>query len=343
MKNVLLVALFAFSATVFAQQNAGPNQNEPALLGQRQRPDKGIVSSLNLSNDQQAKLKSISKEYQQKDSIAFAEFRNQQENKRIEQLNAFKSILNKDQLDQFEKIQKNQEFTEVFGGQRPNGMRMERGGFMGMNGQSGRMGFQQPESNGQSQNRSNGMRMEQRGGSMGQNEGEGARTGMQQRNFDGQGQRQDNSKGMRMGQQRGGFIGQNGSNNRMGMQNFAMNGPGRGQSFGRNGKNLTPEERAKQQTKQLTNVLNLTDKQVAKIQNINLKYNQEGSTNQGYRGNKSDFTENANAKQKKIESILNKDQKEKYETLLKESHNNSNDLNNRHGQQRDQRQEGQPM
>jgi len=40
---------------------------------------------------------------------------------------------------------------------------------------------------------------------------------------------------------------------------------------------------------------------------------------------------------------LNKDQKEKYETLLKESHNNSNDLNNRHGQQRDQRQEGQPM
>ena len=303
MKNVLLVAIFAFSATVFAQQNAGPNQNEPALSGQKQRPDKGIVSNLNLSNDQQAKLKSISKEYRQKDAIAFAEFRNQQENKRIEQLNAFKSILNKDQLDQFEKIQQNQEFTEVFGGQRPNGMRMERGGFMGMNGRGGRMGFQQPEFNGQVQNRPNRMRMEQRVG----------------------------------------FMGQNKSNNRMGMQNFAMNGLGRGQSFGKNEKNLTPEERAKQQTKQLTKVLNLTDKQVAKIQNINLKYNQEGSTNQGYRGNKSDFTENTNAKQKKIESILNKDQKEKYETLLKESHNNSNDLNNRHGQQRDQRQEGQSM
>jgi hypothetical protein len=39
------------------------------------------------------------------------------------------------------------------------------------------------------------------------------------------------------------------------------------------------------------------------------------------------------AKQKKIESILNKNQEEKYKTFLRKIHNIPNDLNNRFGWQ----------
>jgi Spy/CpxP family protein refolding chaperone len=271
-KNVLLIAFFMLGTSVFAQQNVGPNQNRPAFPGQK--PNKGIVSQLNLSNEQKAKLKDIRREYHQKDSAAFSEFRNQQEQKRIEQLNAFKSILNKEQLDQFEKKQQNREYMEVFGGQyRSNRMGFQFRGFMG-------------------QNRMNRMAMHFRGN-----------------------------------------IDQNGPA-RMGMQNIAQNGIGQG--FASNGrdfqrpmvKRLTPEERAKKQTERLTKELNLTEEQATKIQGINLKFAQEGSIQHGEKNKKDIVKGKRTARQKEIKSVLNKDQNEKYETLLEEVQSRTKRPNN---------------
>lgn len=238
MKTIQYVFLFTFfmlGVTVFAQQNIEPKGNGSVLSGQE--PKRGILGRLNLSDEQQTKLNDIRKEYHLKDSVAFADFRNEQEQKRIEELNAFKSILNKDQLDQLEKSQKNREYFEIFNDCKcPERLCMSNHCPMGMTG---------PE------------RMME-------------------------------------------------------------------------GKVLSPENHAQRQTEQLTKELNLTEKQIAKIQEINLKYAQKEYEKQGPKCKRVDLR---TARQKDIISVLNKEQKEKYENLLKKNQQKSRRFNIEHGQQ----------
>ena len=101
-KNVLLIALLLAGTTAFAQKGMG---NRPERQGAPMNsPDKHLIEQLNLNPEQKAKLDEINKDYHQKDSIAFADFRKQKEGVRLEQMKDFKSILTKDQLDQFEKM-----------------------------------------------------------------------------------------------------------------------------------------------------------------------------------------------------------------------------------------------
>ena len=101
-QNVLIIALLLAGTTVFAQQGMGDCQERKC--DSRQKPENGMLQQLNLCAEQMAKLEKIQKEYSQKDSMAFAEFRKQKEQGCLERMNAFKSLLNKEQQEQFEKM-----------------------------------------------------------------------------------------------------------------------------------------------------------------------------------------------------------------------------------------------
>lgn len=274
-KNVLVVALFMLGLTAFAQQKVESGQNESFLKSPE--PNKGFVGRLNLSEDQQAKLKDIRDEYRQKDSISFAEFRNKQEQRRIEELKAFKSILNKDQLDQLEKAQQNREYFEIFSDQkRPERMGRQKGPL----GQNRRDGENVPCCGPLSQHELNGMNMP----SCDNINQEGSeRVGMQNASR--------NGKNFMNGQ--GEYFAKNGRAPQMeGVRSQA------------------PVEHVQKQMERLRKELNLTEKQANKIDRINQKYAQEGLVEQGA------TKERMIAKQNEIKLVLNKDQKEKYERLL---------------------------
>jgi len=101
-KNVLLIALLLAGTTAFAQMGMGNRPERPDAP--MNNPGKQLIEQLNLNPEQKAKLEKINKDYHQKDSIAFADFRKQEEGVRLEQMKDFKSILTKDQMDQFEKM-----------------------------------------------------------------------------------------------------------------------------------------------------------------------------------------------------------------------------------------------
>ena len=100
MKHVLIFALLIAGTSAFSQQRGGFGPKEAGR--NCEMSDKSVIAQLNLSADQQAKLEKIRKDYRQKDSIAFADFRKQREQGQMERMKAFKSLLNKEQLDKFE-------------------------------------------------------------------------------------------------------------------------------------------------------------------------------------------------------------------------------------------------
>jgi len=124
-KNVLLLALLLAGTTAFAQKGMG---NRPERQGApMNNPGKHLIEQLNLNSEQKAKLEKINKDYHQKDSIAFADFRKQKEGVRLEQMKDFKSILTKDQLDQFEKMTDLRAGQVLFNdGKRPERMEMQK-------------------------------------------------------------------------------------------------------------------------------------------------------------------------------------------------------------------------
>lgn len=101
-KKVLVIALLLAGTTAFAQPGMGACQERKC--DSSQKPENGMLQQLNLSADQMAKLEKIQKEYSQKDSMTFAEFRKQKEQIRLERMNAFKSLLNKEQQEEFENM-----------------------------------------------------------------------------------------------------------------------------------------------------------------------------------------------------------------------------------------------
>jgi len=101
-KKVLLIALLLAGSSAFAQQGM---ENRPERQGSpMNNHGEHLMKQLNLTPEQQAQLEKINKDYHQKDSIAFADFRKQQQAVRLEQMKDFKSILTKDQMDQFQKM-----------------------------------------------------------------------------------------------------------------------------------------------------------------------------------------------------------------------------------------------
>lgn len=272
-KNVLLIAILAAGTTAFAQP--GMNVRSDGPESPRQNQGKGLIEQLDLSKEQQAKFKELRKENHQKDSIGFAELRKQQELNRFEKLDAFKSILNTEQLEKLDKMQKNREFSGVFSRQnRPNGMAQKF---------QGRLGQNRPQAMG--------------------------------RQFQGR-QGRNRPQGMRMHGQ-----------NRFGNDGGLMNSPR--QDFARAGQmgykaialKLSPDERAQKQTERLTKALDLTEKQAEKIQEINLKYAKIDAVKKESHGKKNAFKAKNAAMQKEIKSVLKKDQKEKYNDLLKMAKN----------------------
>jgi len=101
-KNVLFIALLLAGTTAFAQQGMGLRHE--GKCSSHQEPVNGVMQQLNLSAEQMAKLEKIKTEYSLKDSIAFADFRKQKEQVRLERMNAFKSLLNKEQQEKFENL-----------------------------------------------------------------------------------------------------------------------------------------------------------------------------------------------------------------------------------------------
>lgn len=265
MKQVLIFALLIAGTSAFSQQRDGFGPKEAGK--NCEMSDKPVIAQLNLSADQQAKLEKIRKDYRQKDSIAFADFRKQREQGQLERMKAFKSLLNKEQLDKFETklllradqaIFKDQDRHERMGKHHP---RLQ--GHQGLQG----MGIQPCKC-----------------------------VCMQ--------------KGMCMQAPAQMKMGREGMHN----QNMAFE---RGRQNGKTGQRsmakISPEERAKKQTEHLTKALTLNEKQSAGIQAINLKYAQNDSLN---KKDKESFKKAMQAKQEEIRSVLNKDQKVKYDNFL---------------------------
>ena len=120
-KNVFLIILLLAGTTAFAQKDMGNRPQRPEAP--MNHPGQNLIEKLNLNPDQKAKLDKINMDYHQKDSTDFADFRKQEEGVRLEQMKDFKSILTKDQLDQFEKMQDLRAAQVLFNdGRRPERM-----------------------------------------------------------------------------------------------------------------------------------------------------------------------------------------------------------------------------
>ncbi|MDD4922095.1 MAG: hypothetical protein PHS30_06410 [Bacteroidales bacterium] len=249
MKKVLLFALLFAGATAFAQQNPGPGRQKPGAAGMN--GGGSIMKQLNLSTEQKAKLEKVRKESDQKDSTAFAEFRKQKEQRSIERMSSFKSVLNKEQLAKFEKMQLLRAEQEIFkhGGKEA---RMDRP----------RRGVQ-------------------------------GRDGQRPHRIQGQGCPQE--KRMSAGQ------------------------PGpmhKGRDGQRPMPKLTREQRAQKQTEMMAKHLNLNEKQVLGIQEINLRYAQKDAQKTG---DKRVNEDERFARQNEIKSILNQEQKEKFDLFMEKA------------------------
>jgi|GEM_PF-6835401 LTXXQ motif. len=102
MKNVLMIAVLLASSTVFAQQGPQAGREMPGKPSMNHGG--GMIEQLNLTAEQKAKLDKIRKDADHKDSVAFADFRKQQEQMKIDRMTAFKSVLSKEQLKEFDKM-----------------------------------------------------------------------------------------------------------------------------------------------------------------------------------------------------------------------------------------------
>jgi len=100
MKHALLAAMLIAGASAFAQP--GPEKENCGAAFQQAEP---IMKQLNLTEEQQQKLAEIREADQKQDAIFFNEFRKQQEKRLAKRQEEFKSILNKEQLEQYEKMQ----------------------------------------------------------------------------------------------------------------------------------------------------------------------------------------------------------------------------------------------
>jgi len=262
MKQVLIFALLIAGTSAFSQQRGGFGPKEAGK--NCEMSDKAVIAQLNLSADQQAKLEKIRKDYRQKDSIAFADFRKQREQGQLERMKAFKSLLNKEQLDKFE--------TKLL-------LRADQAIFKDQD-RHERMGKHHPRLQGHQ-----GMGMQP------------CKCVCMQKCMGMQASAQ-----MKMGREG------------MRTQNMAFE---RGRQNGKHGQRsmekISPEERAKKQTEHLTKALTLNEKQSAGIQAINLKYAQNDSLN---KKDKESFKKAMQGKQEEIRSVLNKDQKVKYDNFL---------------------------
>jgi len=265
MKQVLIFALLIAGTSAFSQQRGGFGPKEAGK--NCAISDKSVIAQLNLSADQQAKLEEIRKDYRQKDSIAFADFRKQREQGQVERMKAFKSLLNKEQLDKFE--------TKIL-------LRADQAIFKDQS-RHERMSKQHPRFQGHQ--RPQGMDMQP------------CKCVCMQKGMNRQASAQ-----MKMGRECMGT-------QKMDCERSRQNGKSGQRSMAK----ISPEERAKKQTEHLTKALALNEKQSAGIQAINLKYAQKDSLNKKDRAS---FKKAMRAKQEEIRSVLNKDQKVKYDNFL---------------------------
>jgi len=330
MKNLLVVVLLVLGATAFAQPGVKDRRGD--LKASPKNQHNAMMKDLNLSEEQKAKLKDLNKDFQQKDSVTKADFGKQRGKMLAERQGALKSVLNKEQLEKFEKMEKaraeqkgqgvkNQQNAGVRGqmafrnqNSRP-GMGMQAGVNRSMyRGNRGAQGMRM------AQGGHNQMRMQGRANFNGARPGMGMRAGVNRsmyrgnRGAQGMGMAQGGHNQMRM-QARANFNG-----GRQGM-NFAGRGfERRGQNGNFNGgrnfrhkPNVSPEKIAKMQTERMIKALDLSEKQALKIERINLKY---ADRRMGKGEHSKSLNDNLKHKQKAIKSVLKKDQKEKYEKLL---------------------------
>jgi hypothetical protein len=109
MRNVLMLSLLLAGTGVFAQQEM---KVEP-MRADKMRQGR-LLEQLDLSPEQKARIQELNKEYAQKDSVNFAEFRQKNEQNRVERMNAFKSTLTKEQLEKFESLMLMRADREIF-------------------------------------------------------------------------------------------------------------------------------------------------------------------------------------------------------------------------------------
>jgi len=104
MKNLLVVVLLVLGATAFAQPGVKDRRGD--LKASPKNQHNAMMKDLNLSEEQKAKLKDLNKDFQQKDSVTKADFGKQRGKMLAERQGALKSVLNKEQLEKFEKMEK---------------------------------------------------------------------------------------------------------------------------------------------------------------------------------------------------------------------------------------------
>lgn len=333
MKNlkgyILGVALFSIS-TLFAQQTPGNFQKRQN--GQANDKNRPMVEQLNLTAEQKAKFHEIRKDFAGKDSALRSDHKIRRSHLQADRMKAVKSILNKEQAENFEKFHADNKGGMQKGERKPGNDRIRSGYKRGMQ-QKGQMKgmHQEGQQNNQEGRQIMGMQKRLKVNNKERSQMMDMQNIHQVNNQQGRQMitmRQERQVNNKQDQHRGNFNVQQTEQRieRRGMQTSIIekrmtsgnsrNINAKGSEFKRmiaknSTKDILNKDRAMRQTDMLDRVLDLNDKQAYKILKINQNYaEKDSSLLAGLKENKQIAEVGKEALKKNIESLKDAKNKE---------------------------------